>query len=302
MVDVQLLGAIDAEQRTALADLQRIAEAVDGHPGLSEPQRAALTHLDLGGDGTEVVLGTDDGAVVGVVVVAPQSDGSHVLQEVVDPARRSDGAIREALLDAALVAATGTVRLWVTQINAESDAEVAASGFAPERDLLQMRVPLPLSEEVTSALAPLKTRAFVPGVDDEEWLTLNNRAFAGHPEQGGWTLATLHERTQLEWFNAEGFRVATDDAGRIIGSCWTKIHRNSEPALGEIYVISVDPEFHGHHVGKRLAIAGLSWLADRGITHGMLYTDADNEAAVHLYRWLGFTEDHIDRCYITELP
>jgi len=300
-MDVRLLSVIDAEQGAALADLQKTAQKADGHPALSEPQRAALTHLDLGGDGTQVVLGSKAGAPVGFVVVVPQADGSHVLQEVVDPARRSEGAIRDALLHAALENLTGTVRLWVMQVDESSDDEVAAAGFVPERDLLQMRVPLPLPESVASALAPLKTRAFMPVADDEEWLALNNRAFAGHPEQGGWTLATLHERMQLDWFDPAGFRVATDDAGRIVGSCWTKIHRDATPMLGEIYVISVDPEFHGHHVGKRLAIAGLTWLAEQGIAHGMLYTDADNDAAVHLYRWLGFTEDHIDRRYVTHL-
>ena len=44
-------------------------------------------------------------------------------------------------------------------------------------------------------------------------------------------------------------------------------------------------------------MAGLESLARRGVAVGMLYTDATNEAAVSLYRSLGFTVDHVDRSY-----
>jgi mycothiol synthase len=69
--------------------------------------------------------------------------------------------------------------------------------------------------------------------------------------------------------------------------------------LGEIYVISVDPDFQRLGLGKVLTVAGLNWLAER-VSIGMLYVDAANAPAVELYRSLGFTVDHIDRCYLLE--
>jgi mycothiol synthase len=151
---------------------------------------------------------------------------------------------------------------------------------------------------VVAATRPLATRPFVPGRDEAAWLDTNNRAFAGHPEQGGWTLATLRERMAADWVDLDGFLVADDpDGPGLIGACWTKIHLEHTPPLGEIYVIDVDPRHHGQGWGRSLTVAGLVHLAGRGLTVGMLYTDASNTAAVALYRSLGFTVDHVDRSY-----
>ncbi len=87
------------------------------------------------------------------------------------------------------------------------------------------------------------------------------------------------------------------DGDGLVGFCWTKIHRGRTPVLGEIYVIGVDPAHHGGGLGRALTVAGLTSMAERGVHVGMLYTDASNDAAVALYRRLGFTVDHVDRSY-----
>jgi mycothiol synthase len=102
------------------------------------------------------------------------------------------------------------------------------------------------------------------------------------------------------WFDANGF-LLHEREGRLAGFCWTKIHATVDPALGEIHIIAVDPDFNGLGLGRALTLAGLSWLHRQGLGTGMLYVDAANAPALGLYRSLGFTVDHVDRRYYRDL-
>jgi len=94
------------------------------------------------------------------------------------------------------------------------------------------------------------------------------------------------------WFDADGFRLHYID-GELAGFCWTKIHRDPEH-LGEIYVIAVDPAFHGQGLGKAMTLAGLNYLANAGLETAMLYVESDNVAAVATYERIGFTTFRTD--------
>ena len=302
-MNVLVLSELTAAQLSDLVALLARCEEADGHPALAEPQRAAAARKDLGADGSQALLAYEDRSLVGCAIITPATDGATALHVAVDPSQRNSKRtgepIKPELLRTALQNAHGTVRLWLMQATAQDEAEAARLGFQPERDLLQMRVALPLPAEMVAGARPVTTRPFRPGHDDEAWLSINNEAFADHPEQGGWTLDDLYERIRAPWFDAEGFLMAdSPDGSGLIGSCWTKVHHESEPVLGEIYVISVDPARHSQGWGKALTVAGLRWMSDRGVTVGMLYTTSSNTAAVTLYESLGFTTDHVDRSYV----
>jgi mycothiol synthase len=297
-MNVLVLTELDETHLSDLTILLARCEQADGHPALAEPQRAAAAREDLGDEGAQALLAYEGRSLVGCAIITPAIDGATALHVAVDPDHR-DEPIQTDLLRAALVHTHGTVRLWLMQATERDDVEAAGLGFEPERDLLQMRVPLPLPAETVASARPVTTRAFRPGEDDEAWLAINNQAFAGHPEQGGWTLDDLRERIGADWFDPEGFLMAdSPDGSGLIGSCWTKVHRENDPILGEIYVISVDPARHSQGWGKALTVAGLQWMAERGVTVGMLYTTSTNTAAVALYESLGFTTDHVDRSYV----
>ncbi|MGA8993967.1 MAG: mycothiol synthase, partial [Nocardioidaceae bacterium] len=168
-------------------------------------------------------------------------------------------------------------------------------GFDAVRDLWVMRrslTDLPTADPVAGAgAAPadgIEIRAFEVGRDEEGFLRVNAEAFADHPEQGDLTREGLAERMAEPWFDPAGFFVATRGPhDEVVGFHWTKVHDDTPPS-GEVYVVGVSPSAQGGGLGRRLTLAGLHHLADRGLAEALLYVEADNAAAVAVYRRLGF--------------
>ena len=224
-----------------------------------------------------------------------------------DPARITHLATHAMAAAVQAVLRAGGVNLtWVVQGPEPVHAQVAETfGLTPRRRIFQMRRALPTGLPVV-----ITTRPFDLGRDLDDWVRVNQRAFAWNPEQGGWTAANVLARMDEKWFDANGFLIHERD-GRMAGFCWTKLHPRSiqssgkelspAPLMGEIYVIAVDPDFHGLGLGHALTVAGLESLAARGAIVGMLYVDADNDNAVRLYEKLGFVVARTDCLYEGQL-
>ncbi|MDP9407210.1 MAG: mycothiol synthase, partial [Actinomycetota bacterium] len=183
-------------------------------------------------------------------------------------------------------------------------ALAARAGARPVRLLHQMHRPLTAAAPLPEPPPPpagVRLRAFRPGADDEAWLAVNARAFAAHPEQGRWTLGDLLARQAEPWFDPSGFLVAERESdGSLLGFHWTKTHGSGPAAMGEVYVVGVDPAAQGLGLGRVLVLAGLAHLAAAGLGTVLLYVDDDNAAAMRLYRGLGFTPATTDALY--EVP
>lgn len=207
-------------------------------------------------------------------------------------------ALMSDLVGDAAAVGPGILRWRVPEATAEHHAIAAAVGFDGSRTLAQMRRPLPAPAPPT-----VSTRAFVPGADDDEWLRVNNAAFAWHPEQSGWSAGQLAERLAESWVDLDGFLLHPDGppGSPIAGFCWTKVHTDLDPTVGEIFIIAVDPDRTGAGLGRALVLEGLLWLHQHGCAVGMLYTEADNAPAVGLYRSIGFEVHHEVRVFTLDL-
>jgi len=189
---------------------------------------------------------------------------------------------------------TRAVQIWLEDAQ-DDDTALIAHLAAPYRDLLQLRRLLPAEP------SGLKTRGFHPETDADEWILVNNRAFSWHPEQSGMNRERLADAMKEPWFRNDGFRILELE-DRIAGFCWTKIHPDEIPMLGEIYVIAVDPDFHGRGLGGPMTLAGLEWLASEGTGVANLYVEADNYPALRTYERLGFTTHTVNRAFTTATP
>jgi mycothiol synthase len=281
-VDVLTLSELDGDQAGAVLALIAAAAAADGSYPVSEPVRLQLRRPA----GAINLLAYADGTLAGYAYL----DGAGA-ELAVHPERRGTGA-GEALLDALEAASPGgRLLLWAHGEHADAAALAKRRGYVPERVLWQLRRPL-ADLPVADLPAGVTVRPFRPGEDEAAWVALNNRAFADHPDQGGWTMADIAVREQEPWFDPAGFLLAERD-GTLVGFHWTKV----DEGVGEVYVLGVDPAAGGRGLGAALTAAGLRYLRARGLSTVMLYVDDTNQPALRLYERMGFIRQDVDIRY-----
>ncbi len=269
---------------------------------------------------TDLLIDTDSGRVAGsddLRATVRTRNGEAWLTGPEPLDATLDGGHGTAFADllAALVARAevdgATAVHWETEADAAAvDAVAARVGLDQRRDILRLVRDLPLPRDLAEAAPAVAVRPLRPGSADEAaWVATNNRAFAGHPDQGQESVATLHRAMAEPWFAADDLLLLDGDppvdaGGRLDGSCWVKVHAATAdaPAAGEIYVVGVDPDAGGRGLGRALVTAGLEHMASQGLTRALLYVDADNAPARRLYDRLGFTTASTRRVRSRQLP
>ncbi|MEN9516163.1 MAG: hypothetical protein RL733_591 [Actinomycetota bacterium] len=287
------------DEKTQGEVLALISTATD-HDGVPPVSEHVLLHLRHGGDKADThLIASHENKVVGYahLDLTDEVEGPSA-ELVIHPQHRKKGYGQE-LLKALHNASGNNLRLWSHGDLPGAKNITEHNGFKKVRTVIQMR--RSLNDPIPELTKDFSIRNFLPGIDNDEWVALNNKSFASHPDQGNWSARDLEIRTKEDWFDPQGFLIA-EEKQKMIGFCWTKVHgghshKHSEheehhdhDPIGEIYIMGVDPDYAGKGIGKAVTIAGLRHLRYQGIFSAMLYVDADNTAAIKLYQSLGFTE------------
>jgi mycothiol synthase len=289
----------------SLRVLAAAATAVDGHPPFNDQTWAALNAGDHGVRGVYVPSGDAWAAAAVLTDLEVPHDGTGpgaLVESVVHPVARGRG-LGSALAEWAVgqVPETEPLQAWSHGGHPAAAHLAARLGLEPTRELWVMELDPERVADLPDAPLPdgVSLSSFRVGEDEEDWLAVNAAAFAFHPEQGRMTLGDLRSREAEAWFDPNGFFLARDEAGSLLGFHWTKVTRDADDqvAEGEVYAVGVAPSAQGTGLGRALTVAGLRHLAEVGAPRIVLYVEADNVPAVGLYRSLGFTVADTDVLY-----
>ena len=228
---------------------------------------------------------------------------------VVDPSHRGRGIgtlLARCLLEEARQKRVARFDLWGHHADAGCSVLADALGMHVSRSLWQLSLRLdsvPVRRRRDPTPEGVRLRTFAAG-DEDRVVELIRAAFPEHPENASWTREDFDQHAALAWFDPTALLLAEGEDGGLLGLHWMKLEGElpgGEVPAGEVYMLGVAPGVQGHGLGKFLLLEGLGEMRRRGVTLAFLYVDAENDAAMRLYRQVGFRHEHLDTCFSLDL-
>jgi len=234
-----------------------------------------------------------DGNIVGYMNMAPERAIERVILDCwIYPEHRRKGLATKLLNYATHRAKELGVKVAhanISQDNKTASRVLSKLGFKYVRRFLELRLDINKFGWKDIDLSALDCRHLQPG-EEVKLTNIQNRAFADH---WGYNPNTVEETTY--WTNLNSFSpedvVLTCDGDKFIGYCTTGITNKREASgkrKGDIYMMGTDPDYQGKGVGKRVLLAGLAHLKNKGVRVIELTVDSENKVAHTLYQSVGF--------------
>ncbi|MEJ7728864.1 MAG: GNAT family N-acetyltransferase [Polyangiaceae bacterium] len=279
----------DDDTQHAVELLRAVADVDGAAPPDEASWRAFVDNgTNRGGGGFRCI--EQGGRLVGLLVSGWFDDreapgGVQLGRVLVHPAARRRGLGRALLRELEAHAArrgAGAIQGITRQKAAAGAAFCAQAGFRLLVHDLRMRRPMDLAIPPAAWPQAVTLRPYRGAEDDEPWAELANACFARD------TVAVqLTAQSMEEMRDDPGFEMrAAERDGRMIGFCWVN---QGGPELGVLQGLGVDANHRRGGVARALVVEALQLLAAQACTRVELTTEVDNEAAITLYRSLGFS-------------
>jgi len=179
----------------------------------------------------------------------------------------------------------------VLHVNISEDNDVARSvverlGFHYVRRYLELRLDMEKMDWQGIEASALGCRPLKPG-EESKLALIQNRAFDSHWGFNPNTIEEIvHDVTRLDHLPED--ILVSADGEKLTAYCWTEVIRRGGVLMGQIYMIGTDPDYRGTGAGKKVLLAGLAHLRDKGVKFTELTVDSANKIACSLYDAMGF--------------
>jgi len=236
----------------------------------------------------------EDVGTVGFINVLPELGIGRVVLEYEVDKKFSVAPILSELVNVALWCAR-ELGAQLTHVSLSStaakDAEVLLNlGFREVRHFQELRLELNQSSLYAFDELNLRFRHLKPG-EEAILAEIENLCFEGSWGFNPNTVDYVAWELRVKGNSHEDIILAEEN-GEIIGYCWPVIDcgrdSNTGKNKGRIYMLGVRPNQRSRGLGRKIILAGLRYLQDKGREVVEITVDSQNTSALELYRSIGF--------------
>lgn len=143
------------------------------------------------------------------------------------------------------------------------------------------------------------TKLFIRQLTPKDWNTYQSirlESLKDSPDSFGSTFEIEAQYSDIEWQdkldltkrNILALPLIAELNSKPVGIAWGFIHSNS-PTITRVYQMWVSPDYRGQRIGEALLEEIVHWSKTKSISGIELSVTTSNEAAINLYKRLGFS-------------